>query len=166
MEKFTDHYIAKANIWQIYEIITNIEQYPLFVPWCLDVKIISQQEDWDHKTIIADTTVGFEPFKLKYRSEIRLHPPQDGKAIIQITSNDKIFRHLYTEWNLTEYHQTSREFSKGIVDQGTKVVFSIDFEFASPIHRTLITKVFRSACCQMIEAFQQREQEILAKARG
>ncbi len=167
LESFTDNYIAKGDLWQTYGLITDIEKYPLFIPWCLDVKICEYDDpkhndtivlntDAHEKIVFADTIVGFGPFKLAYHSKIIMTPPCDGYATIQVTSNDKLFKRLYTEWKLTE--SVTNEKKNGEKARAeTLVEFYIEFEFTSSIHKTLATSFFQSACRKMTAAFRERE---------
>ena len=43
---------------QIIEMVLDIEQYPKFVPWCLEGKILDKNDSEDFTEIKADLKVG------------------------------------------------------------------------------------------------------------
>ncbi len=185
MEKFRDKYIAKASIWQIYDIIVDVEKYPLFVPWCLQVKRvcingnnnakIEQKIKKNHEKnidlenhyrteqsniIVSDTTVGFDLFNLSYRSQSICTLPSNGKANIQVYSEDKVFKKLYAEWKLEELNAEFVKEGNNLIINKTIVDFYIEFEFSSSLHKAFATNFFRSACSKMTCAFRMRELDL------
>lgn len=88
MFKFHETEEFEYTIWQIYRLITDIEQYPSFVPWMDSVKIIQKNHFDDKKErkmqeydIMASVVVKLGPVMEKYNSLIFLEKPTISKVI-------------------------------------------------------------------------------------
>ena len=57
---------------QMFDLVSNIDEYKEFLPWCNDSKIISRDRFDDYEVVIADLEIGYDQFVYTYRSEVKL----------------------------------------------------------------------------------------------
>ncbi|HQS83313.1 MAG: hypothetical protein B7Y25_00455 [Alphaproteobacteria bacterium 16-39-46] len=131
---------------KLYEIITDVEKYPEFLPWCLSAVLLEKTDT----RMIADLCIGASSFKGTFRSSISLTPCSKvevnyGDTSKNTPSHNISFKHLYTRWSLEEL--SSHE---------TRVDFYVDFSLSSWILNKMMESVFDKAGHTMIKAFKKR----------
>ena len=57
---------------ELFAVVADVKDYPLFVPWCSGAHI---QRESDQE-IIADLTIGFGPFQESFTSHVVLERPR------------------------------------------------------------------------------------------
>lgn len=144
MPSHTQEYLSNFTIKQVYSIITDIESYPEFLPWCSEAKIIDKFDN----TIIADLSISFKYLTERYRSQVALTPPKGKKAKIEVTTISGPFKYLNTSWEL---------YNEG---KSTLIKFSIDFSFKSIVLQKIIGIFFNKACEKMLAAFIDRANKL------
>ncbi|MFI4984031.1 MAG: type II toxin-antitoxin system RatA family toxin [Rickettsiales bacterium] len=140
----TEHfykYHSRYSIEQIYELITDVENYPEFLPWCKGAQIIEESQN----SLVADLIISFKVFTEHYRSRVDLKPPARGKAAVEVNLIHGPFKNLYNSWKL-------KKNKKG----GTDIEFFISFEFNSALLEKFIGLLFSKACQKMVTAFEHR----------
>ena len=147
MSIHSQEYLSDHSVKQIYSLITDIESYPEFLPWCGEAKVIDKFDN----TIIADLSISFKYLTERYRSEVKLAPPKKSKAKIEVSTISGPFKYLNTTWELS---------SKG---KGTLIKFNIDFCFKSTVLQKIIGIFFNKACEKMLAAFISRANELYGK---
>ena len=130
----------------LYDIITDVEKYPEFLPWCLGATLLEKSDTH----LIADLCIGVSSFKGTFRSSVSLTPFSKvevhyGDDSQGTPANNISFKHLYTQWTLDE-----------ISPQETQVNFYVDFSFQSWILNKMMESVFDQASRTMIKAFKKR----------
>ena len=66
MHSFQETRVLPYSASIINEVITDIEKYPEFLPWCKSAKILSN----DDFCIIAELIISFQGFVEKYKSRV------------------------------------------------------------------------------------------------
>ena len=94
-------------------MVLDIEQYPQFVPWCLDGKIHKKIETDDFIEIKADLKVGKRFINETYSSLVLYSKKKD---LITVTNIGGPLKYLKNEWKFKE------------LNNKTELDFSIDFE--------------------------------------
>jgi coenzyme Q-binding protein COQ10 len=136
--------LSSHSVKQLYDLVIDVEQYPEFLPWCSDAKVVEKNKT----EVIADLVINFKAFKESYRSRITLAPPKNGKARIDVGLISGPFKRLENHWSFED------------VGNQTKIRFYIDFEFKSALMETLIGMVFSVACKKMVKAFEDRANDL------
>jgi len=57
---------------ELFAVVADVKDYPLFVPWCSGARIHRAGE----RTIIADLVIGFGLFQESFTSEVMLDRPR------------------------------------------------------------------------------------------
>jgi len=136
---------------QLIDLVLDIEKYPIFVPFCLDSKIYEKREKGDLLFIIADLTIGKDPFKDTYKSDVKFNKKEDS---IYVKNLDGPLKHLENKWHFREENNF------------TEVSFDVDFELKNHFLNIIITKSFQFALDKIIDAFQKRAEELFSKTQN
>ena len=126
-------------------LVLDIEKYPQFVPFCYDAKIYENKNEGDLQKIIADLTIGKGPFKDTYKSDVKFNK---DKSIINVTNIGGPLNHLENKWTFIES------------DNGTEILFDIDFEIENKFLNLVMTKSFQYGLNKIADAFQKRANEL------
>ncbi|MFT5488999.1 MAG: coenzyme Q-binding protein COQ10 [Paracoccaceae bacterium] len=124
---------------QIYDLVSDVEDYPNFLPWCVALRVTSHEND----VIRADMVVGFKMLREKFTSRVTLTP----KERIDVEYLDGPFRYLENRWLFVEK------------EGGCEIDFFIDFEFRSRLLQKIMEPLFHEAVRRMVRAFEKRAAE-------
>ena len=70
MPKASVKRLIECNKEQLIDLVLDIENYPSFIPYCLNSKVYERKDEDNLTLIIADLTIGKGPFKATYKSEV------------------------------------------------------------------------------------------------
>ena len=126
-------------------LVLNIEDYPKFIPYCLNAKIYEKKLDNDDQLIIADLTIGKGLFKDTYKSDVK-YIKKDG--IILVKNIDGPLKYLDNKW---QFKKTGKL---------TEVSFDVDFELKNKFLNILMAKSFNYGLAKIADAFQKRAEEL------
>jgi coenzyme Q-binding protein COQ10 len=125
---------------QMFALVSDIERYPEFLPWCVGARIRRRETD----TVHADLVIGFKMFRERFTSKVVLAPP--GRIDVEYAEGP--FRYLRNHWIFTP------------TEEGCEVDFYVDFEFRSLMLQKVIGMVFTEAVKRMVAAFESRAREL------
>lgn len=141
MPTHTDTCILPYDSAFICDIVSDIERYPEFLPWCHAVEIVDRVND----QVIAKVTLGNDIFTESYRCSVKTERP----FRIDVRYVEGPFKHLNTHWRFIECGT-----------DGCKVDFFIDFEFQSSLFQMFFQKVFSSVVKSIMSAFIERAHKL------
>jgi len=130
---------------QLIDLVLDIEKYPEFVPFCLGSHVYQRDNKDDQIIIVADLTIGKGPFKDTYKSDVKFNKDDSS---INVTNIGGPLRHLENNWKFIES------------DQGTEILFDIDFEIENKFLNLVMTKSFQYGLNKIADAFQKRAQDL------
>ncbi|XP_063816093.1 coenzyme Q-binding protein COQ10 homolog B, mitochondrial-like [Pseudophryne corroboree] len=145
---YTESKVLGYSIGQMFDVVANVEDYKMFVPWCKRSKVLSRRNG----VTCAELEVGFPPITEKYVSEISVIPQRKIRAVC---NDGKLFSYLETVW----------QFSPGISGRPDTCTldFYVSFEFKSLLHSHLATVFFDEVAKQMVTAFESQAARIYGK---
>jgi coenzyme Q-binding protein COQ10 len=76
---------------QLFDLVADVERYPLFLPWCIGARIRSRREN----VVVADLIIGFKGIREKFTSEVTLDRP--GMRV-DVAYRDGPFKYLNNHW--------------------------------------------------------------------
>ena len=122
-------------------MVLDIEQYPQFVPWCLDGKIHKKIETDDFIEIKADLKVGKRFINETYSSLVLYSKKID---LITVTNIGGPLKHLKNEWKFKE------------LNNKTELDFSVDFELKNNFLNIIMKNYFNFGLKKITDAFELR----------
>ena len=127
----------KHSSQHMFDLVSDVEKYPEFLPWCTGARIQSHEGD----TILADLAIGYGVFEDTFTSHVTLDRP----CSIDVEHTRGPFRYLVNRW---------RFMSLG--NKACELKFEIDFAFRSMMLESLVGLVFQRAFSRMVESFESR----------
>jgi coenzyme Q-binding protein COQ10 len=145
MPKASVKRLIECNKNQLVDLVLDIENYPKFIPYCLDAKIYEKKEERNLILIIADLTIGKGPFKATYKSDVKFNKDTDT---IQVTNIEGPLKYLENKWVFIE---------KG---NSTEISFDIDFEIENKFLNIVMSKSFQYGLDKIADSFQKRANDL------
>ena len=122
---------------QLFALVADVAKYPEFLPWCLAARIRDRSQD----KLVADLIIGFQMFKERFTSHVRL---DEAAMEIHVEYAEGPFKYLKNTWRFLDH------------PEGCEIDFYVDFEFNSRILQTVIESLFTEAVKRMVGAFEAR----------
>lgn len=126
---------------QLFDMVSDIEKYPEFLPWCVACRI----KDKRNNIITADLIVGYKVIRERFTSKVTLNEPND----ILVEYLDGPMKYLHNRWQF-------RDLGNGQCE----VDFFVDFEFKNPLLQSLMGVFFDEIIRRMTRAFEDRAKEL------
>ena len=133
--------IISCDKKDLIQMVLDIEEYPNFVPWCLDGKIHTKSETEDFVEINADLKVGKKFLNETYSSLVLFSKKKD---LITVTNTEGPLKYLKNEWRF-----------KGINNK-TELDFMIDFELQNNFLNIIMKNYFNIGLNKIADAFEKR----------
>ena len=129
---------------QMFELVNDIEQYPLFLPHCKSARVLSRSDD----ELVGELSLGRAGIRQQFVTRNRLRPPE---AIdMELVEGD--FSHFQAQWRFDS------------LDEGScKVSLQMDFEFRSVLVNLAVGKLFRDTASVMVDAMVERAAAVYGK---
>tara|TARA_B110000208_G_scaffold152247_1_gene184024 strand:- start:417 stop:866 length:450 start_codon:yes stop_codon:yes gene_type:complete len=145
MPKASVKRLIECNKEQLVDLVLDIENYPKFIPYCLDAKIYEKKEERNLISIIADLTIGKGPFKATYKSDVKFNKDTDT---IQVTNIEGPLKYLENKWVFLEKSNS------------TEISFDIDFEIENKFLNIIMSKSFQYGLDKIADSFQKRANDL------
>lgn len=125
---------------QLFAIISDVDRYSEFLPFCTSSKVIQRQSDTRFN---ASLTLGFLGFSEVYTSHVSLQPT----SLVEAKAADgSLFCYMHTKWRLSEGERP-----------GTcKLDFRLEMQLKSIVHDHALKRVLDSIASQQVKAFKKR----------
>lgn len=132
---------------EMFDLVADVERYPEFVPLCESLTVQTRDAAPDGTGLIVATMgIGYKGIRERFTTKVTLDRPNGSIVVCHM---DGPFRRLENVWTFTP---------RG--EQGSDVVFAIDYEFRSPALGLLMGAVFESAFRKFAEAFEARAEVV------
>jgi coenzyme Q-binding protein COQ10 len=136
----------------LFALVLDLKDYPNFVPHCRAVKLIRRCTDAAGRTIIVSRmSVGVSALQLSYANRTTADP---AARRIEVEALDGPLRRLAVVWRF-----------EPLEEERTRVDFAADYAFDSPILAALASELFNSMLREIMNAFEQRADRLLAPRR-
>lgn len=146
MHRHTERRVLPFTPAQMYDLVADIEKYPLFLPWCSGARIRERRDN----IVVADLMISFKIYRERFTSKVTLQAPDR----IDTVFSEGPFKHLQNRWVF-------------LPDPGGCLVdFFVEFEFKSKILDKLISVLFNEAVHRMVKAFENRAQALYGRGGG
>ena len=134
----------------MFDLVVDMEKYPLFVPLCTALKVRSRTDKGDGvSVVIAAMTVAYKMIQQTFVTRDTLDRP-NLKILVEYL--DGPFSHLQNRW---VFHPTG--------ENSCEVEFFIDYEFKSRMLAMVMGAMFDTAFRKFSAAFEQRADRIYGR---
>ena len=130
------------------DLVLNIEEYPKFIPYCLNAHIYKDETVGNFQYIEADLTIGKGPFKDTYKSDVKFDKKE---SIIYVKNIEGPLRYLENKWKFDQK------------ENFTEVTFDLDFELKNKFLNIFMNKSFKYGLDKIADAFQSRAEKLFNK---
>jgi len=129
---------------QMFALVDGIEAYPEFLPWCRGAKVLSRTDDEVRATIELSKGGVEKAFTTCNRNQ--------KNKMIEMRLVEGPFSQLEGFWRFD-----------ALGDDGCKVSFDLEFEFASRMLGMVVGPVFSQIANSLVDSFHKRAVEIYGK---
>ena len=130
------------------DLVLNIEEYPKFIPYCLNAHIYKDETVGNFQYIEADLTIGKGPFKDTYKSDVKFDKKE---SIIYVKNIEGPLKYLKNKWKFDQK------------ENFTEVTFDLDFELKNKFLNIFMNKSFKYGLDKIADAFQSRAEKLFNK---
>ena len=130
------------------DLVLNIEEYPKFIPYCLNAHIYKDVSAGNFQYIEADLTIGKGPFKDTYKSDVKFDKKE---SIIYVKNIEGPLKYLENKWKFDQK------------ENFTEVTFDLDFELKNKFLNIFMNKSFKYGLDKIADAFQSRAEKLFNK---
>ena len=132
------------------DLVLNIEEYPKFIPYCLNAHIYKDETLGNFQFIEADLTIGKGPFKDTYKSDVKFDKKE---SIIYVKNIEGPLKYLENKWKFDQK------------ENFTEVTFDLDFELKNKFLNIFMNKSFKYGLDKIADAFQNRAEQLFNKVQ-
>ena len=150
MPQFTTMRRARHSAADMFDLVADVEKYPLFVPLCESLVIRARNSEGGRDNLVATMTVAYKVVRESFTTRVTLDREQ---LMVKAEYLDGPFRYLDSVWRFEP-----RGRGEAIAH------FSIDYEFRSRTLALLMGAVFDRAFRRFAEAFEKRADEVYGVA--
>ena len=126
---------------QMFNLVDNVRDYPLFLPWCGGASASQVDENKVHATV----HINYLSIKQSFTTENHRTPPHQ----IDMSLQDGPFRHLDGCWRFIPLGESA-----------CKIEFRLRYEFSSRLLEKLVGPVFHYIANSFVYAFIHRAQKV------
>lgn len=141
MHSFEESREIACPVAMMFDIVMDIEAYPLFLPWVAGANILTRQPGELSAELEADLAGSRHTFRTVDRFV--------ANKLVEIRLLEGPFRFLESVWTF-----------EAAGDDRCRVHFSIEFEFRSMMLDMVASPIFSTACRSMVRSFEQRAMEL------
>ncbi len=121
----------------IYSIVADIEQYPIFLPWCESSEIIQSHED----IVVAKLCLNIFGFRTSITTENQMQKSEN----IKMTLKSGPFRKFNASWFFEPQSLST-----------TQVTYVMNYQLINPIGERIVDKNIDSFVDQLMESFTNK----------
>jgi coenzyme Q-binding protein COQ10 len=137
---------------EMFDLVADVEKYPLFLPLCEGLKVRSRtKQEGGRETLIADMSVGYKAIHETFTSKVKL---DREKLKIMVAYLDGPFRALDNLWSFKPD------------GEGCLVEFFISYEFKSRMLGMVMGAMFDRAFRKFASAFEKRAEVVYGRRRS
>ena len=132
---------------EMYALVTDVAQYPQFLPWCDKATVLEQ----DEAGMTAEIGLAFSGFHQSFTTR-NSHVP--GKEV-RLKLIKGPFSNLDGAWKFTPVGADG--------ERACRIEFDLSYSFSSIVLQTLVGPVFDKIAGNLVEAFVERAETVYGK---
>ncbi|GAB4182408.1 MAG: type II toxin-antitoxin system RatA family toxin [Rhodocyclaceae bacterium] len=122
---------------RMFDLVDRVEDYPLFLPWCISTRLIQRTEAITSATL----HVSYRGIRTQFSTENDKEPPR----YMRIRLVDGPFHHLLGSWSFTPLGETA-----------CKIEFSLSWAFSNKMLERALGPVFGHIANTLMDSFVER----------
>ena len=130
---------------EMYDLVTGIDAYPEFLPWCDKAELLQQHADG------VTARLGLAYMGVRHAFTTRNHHVPGSSVVINLV--DGPFSRLDGTWHFRELGRA------GTPKQACKVEFDLRYAFSSKALETVVSPVFDRVANTFVESFVRRAED-------
>ena len=127
---------------EMFDLIEQAEHYPLFLPWCVSVRILERSEDW------VAARIDFKYLQVRFGFQTR--NPKQRPHWLKVRMVEGPFRRFEGDWLLTPLGQ-----------HGCRINFDLSYEVSDGILDRVAARGADLVSRSMLDAFVKRAEDTL-----
>lgn len=131
---------------QMFDLVSDVEQYPRFFPLCEALRVKSRERVGEAEVLVASMDIGYRAIRETITTRVTL---ERSKLAVRVDFVDGPFRRLENRWHFTP-----------AAGGGADVHFFIAYEFKSMMLQMLVGGLFDQAFRHCVGAFEARAREV------
>jgi ribosome-associated toxin RatA of RatAB toxin-antitoxin module len=133
---------------EMYELVTQVERYPEFLPWCSKVEVLARDGD----TVTARLHLSYAGVKHAFTTRNR---NEEGRSV-RMELVDGPFSRLDGVW---EFLPLNKPGSDG-EPEACKIAFELNYAFSSGALEAVVSPVFDRIANTFVDSFVQRAESL------
>ncbi|MCC2624656.1 MAG: ubiquinone-binding protein [Burkholderiales bacterium] len=129
---------------KMYNLVTDIENYPKYLPWCSGSEIKEKVDN----TVTARVDIEYLKIKTHFTTKNINHPHEK----IELELVDGPFKHLAGSWRFIR-----------LGDNGCKIDFVLQYKFSNILLEKIIGPVFNYISKNIVDCFIKEAHKLYAK---
>jgi ribosome-associated toxin RatA of RatAB toxin-antitoxin module len=129
---------------QMFELVNSIEEYPRFLPWCHEARVLHR----DEKEVEGSLDIVWSGIHKTFTTRNYLHPYE----CVEIMLIKGPFRHLKGRWTFIP-----------LGDSGCEVDLDLEFDLAGRLVDKLFQPIFHNIANSLVDLFCQRAVEVYGR---
>ena len=134
---------------EMYELITAVERYPEFLPWCDRVEVLAREGD----TVTARLHLAYAGVRHAFTTR---NVNEEGRSV-RMELVDGPFSHLDGLW---QFLPLSKPGSSGGEPAACKIGFDLSYAFSSGALEAVVSPVFDRIANTFVDSFVQRAESL------
>lgn len=141
MTQFNSTRIVPFTSQQMFDLVADVEKYPLFVPMCTHLTVLKRFENEGLHYLQAEMSVGYQALREKFLCRVALDEPH---MTINVDYLSGPFKRLDNVWHFKPH------------EKGCEVSFFIDYEFKSRTFGIIASLVMDKSFKLFAQKFEER----------
>ena len=141
MESIQRSALVPYTAEEMFALVSDIESYPRFLPWCSDTRVLSRDSDEVRASIEFSVSGLTRSFTTRNRFQIN--------KIIEIRLVDGPFSRLDGYWQFDR-----------LGEEGSKISLFMEYDFDNRMLGMVVGPVFNQIANTLVDAFQKRAVEV------
>ena len=133
---------------QMFDLVSDVEAYPLFLPLCKSLRVLRRTVEGDTEVFVAEMQVGYKAIRETFKTRVACDRAREHILVEYI---DGPFRYLKNSWAFRD------------AEQGSNVDFHIEYEFKSRMLGLVMGGMFDQAFRRFADAFERRADEVYGR---
>jgi ribosome-associated toxin RatA of RatAB toxin-antitoxin module len=133
---------------EMYELVTQVERYPEFLPWCSKVEVLAREGD----TVTARLHLSYAGVKHAFTTRNR---NEEGRSV-RMELVDGPFSRLDGVWEFVPLNKPGSDGEPA----ACKIAFELNYAFSSGALEAVVSPVFDRIANTFVDSFVQRAESL------